>query len=571
MAWSPEFVDALRRGALLSFRLKMMSGLTTVTKDGAWGPDSIVSVSIDGAEVSPVDWTASGSAWKVALVGLDAYVEALTLLTRGSILGLYASADGYEEIIAIGVLRQISSRELPMWEIECWDLVSALMTRITTNYRRTSLAYDTGEDGHTDGGATTTYTSGLGTATVTVGSTTGFSSAGLFVIGSAYYSYTGTTATTFTGVSTSPILGSAPDVSAGDTVAEVVGNVTTYVSGLGTATVTVGSTTGFSRKTGTSGAFKIGDAYYAYTGTTATTFTGVGTTPLYGSAPSPAAGDVVLGAAYWWGHPVDLVKGIFVSSGGGGPGDLYHIPWGFGFPSSYLDDADMNRWRDEVLTITSGTYLWRLLADAPIENPGSWLQDHLASAGLWMVIRQGLLTVRAAQAPISGDAGGGALALYESGEHITDEEIRGPLEVEHFDAAQARTYAKTRCTARGVDAVRTTSPGSWPCSGEMVYDVSDKVITDRAPIVAEMLTRLGPWPSRVPEVYRMTVGLDRAALVPGDLVRLTTRHIVSRYSASVGESVANAVVMVTRVDPDWMAGSCRLQLALLPDWDGVFP
>lgn len=563
--WVPDFVAELRRGCDIEFRLALMSGLTSTTKDGQWTNREIVSVSVDGAEVSPVDWTASGSAWRVVLSGVEAYAEALTVLTRGSVVGLYASAAGIEECIAIGVVRQIKSSQLPLWEIEVWDLVSALMTRLSTSYIRTSLAYDTGEDGHTESGSVTTYTSGLGTATVTVASTTGFSSAGIFVLGSAYYSYTGKTATTFTGCSTAPILGSAPEASSGDAVYEVTGNVTTYVSGLGTATVTVGSTTGFARKGGASGCFRIGDAYYAYTGTTATTFTGVGTTPLIGTAPTPAAGDVVLGCAYWWGHPIDIVRGIFVSSGGGGSADVYPTAWGYGFPRTYMDESDMARWRDTVLTVTSGTYLWRLIADAPIEAPGSWLQDHLASAGIWLVMRQGGLTVRCAQTPVD------SASVYESGEHITDDEIRGPIEVEHFDASRERVYARVRCTARGVDAWQRATPGSWPCSGEIVYDVSDKVITDRASITAEMLRRLANWPTRIHEVFRLTVGLDRAALVPGDLVRLTTAHAMSRYSAPEMGMVDNAVLMVLRVDPDWMGGSCRLELGMLPSWDGVFP
>jgi hypothetical protein len=46
---------------------------------------------------------------------------------------------------------------------------------------------------------------------------------------------------------------------------------------------------------------------------------------------------------------------------------------------------------------------------------------------------------------------------------------------------------------------------------------------------------------------------------------------MSRYSAPDMGMVDNAVLMVLRVDPDWMGASCRLELGMLPSWDGVFP
>lgn len=573
MPWSDAFIEGLRSGGSLSFRLEVLQTVGTsgasplLTGSYSWDGRAIVSISVDGASVPPVEWRCSQGAWTVTLSGVDGYRQALAVLARGCILGLYATAGGVEERISIGVLRQISSSRLPLWTVECWDLPSALMTRVTMDPARVALAYDTGEDGHTDGGSSTTYTSGLGTATVTVGSTTGFASAGVFLIGGAYYSYTGTTATTFTGASTSPILGTAPTATGGDTVSEVTGGVTTYVGGIGTATITVGSTAGFTRRTSGTGVIKIGDAYYTYTGTGGggTTFTGCSTTPLVGTAPTPAAGDAVTHCAYWYDHPIALVRAIFTSATGGGSYAYYPAAAGYGLPEEYLEKDDLNWHQGYIVQVSAGTYQWDIIADAPVENPGGWLQDHLASAGLWITMRQGRLVVRAAQDPTTSVARSRAFG------HITDEEIRGPVEVQHYDPARSTVYARCTAQAGTWSTYSRVTPGALPAQAEIVYDVSDKVLSNGANVVTEMRSRLAKWAQRLHEVVRVTVGLDRAALCPGDLMRLTTVHAISRYSAANGDTIEDEVVMVLSVTPDWMRGECRLELALLPTWDGPKP
>jgi hypothetical protein len=363
------------------------------------------------------------------------------------------------------------------------------------------------------------------------------------------------------------VLGTAPTATAGDDVLEVVGGATTYVSGIGTATITVGSTTGFSRRTSGNGLIKIGDAYYTYTGTTGTTFTGCGTTPLVGTAPTPSAGDVVLTCAYWYGHPMEIARGIIVSFGGGGADDDYPIPWGFGLPNSYLDNVDIDRWKTYVVKVSSGSYTWELIADAPVESPMSWLLDHLREGGMWLTMRQGLLTIRAAQAP------DGSASYMSADSTITDAEIAAnpPPEIDHFDEGVSTTYARVTMRAEDVELSTDRAPGTLPASAEIVYDVGDKVLSNRARVLLEMGNRMGVWTSRVPEIIRLTTPLHRAALCPGDLVRLTTSALMSRYSAASGTTITDEVCMVIGVSPDWMRGTCRLELALLPTWDGVFP
>lgn len=561
MAWSAEFLSSLRRGGSVSFRLVLMQGLASSRGSEVDGR-AIEAVAVEGASVGLGSWRATSGAWSVDCQGLDAYSWVLASWTRGSILGLYATVAGIEEIIALGVMRQIRSMGLPRFTVECWDLPSALMSRLTTSVRQAALAYDLSEGGRNDGHATTTYSSGIGTATVTVVSTTGFPSAGIFLVGGAYYSYSGTTATEFTGCSTAPIQGSAPTLTGGEEVAEVYG-ITTYVSGLGSATVVVEDTTGFAKRTGGSGIFKIGDAYYTYTGTTATTFTGVSTTPLVGTAPTPSAGDVVAGCAYWYGHPLDIVRGIVVSSGGGGTYDYYPQAWGYGLPRSYLDNDDIDRWKALVVKVATGAYNWQIITDAAITSPGDWLQEMLSRSGLTLVMRQGLLTVRAAQVPSTG-------AYFDQQEHITDEDIATPWEVEHYAEAAPVVYGQVTVRSGTVQVWDRQTLGTHPVAEELVVDLGSEVFDNVYATCAEVHTRIAKWARRCPEIWRVTLrGLEWARLTPLDLVPVTSACLASRYVGGVG--VSSQLACVLSVSPDWMAGTVRVELAYLPSWDGVFP
>jgi len=78
-----------------------------------------------------------------------------------------------------------------------------------------------------------------------------------------------------------------------------------------------------------------------------------------------------------------------------------------------------------------------------------------------------------------------------------------------------------------------------------------------------LTTRAHTWYTRIPEYLKInTRTLRYAPLVPGDLVSITSRHIIGRdglYSETTG--------MVTGVQPDWIQGSVTLEIAVLPRRD----
>jgi hypothetical protein len=137
---------------------------------------------------------------------------------------------------------------------------------------------------------TTAITSPSSTADIDVVTTAGFSASGDIVIGSEVIAYTGTTATSFTGITR----GANPQIfyPVGQPVAE--NNVT----------ITVDSTSNFPP----AGVFQIGNELISYTGLTGTTFTGC-TRGANGTTAAPHADDTILLDAsgyYGWGQSASV-------------------------------------------------------------------------------------------------------------------------------------------------------------------------------------------------------------------------------------------------------------------------
>jgi flagellin len=102
-----------------------------------------------------------------------------------------------------------------------------------------------------------------GSGVITVGSTTGFDSAGAIKIGNEFFTYTGTTSTTFTGVTRAVSSTTAAQYDQTTAIKQALSPTAT--------TINVASTTGYP----TSGTLLIGSEHVTYTGITATSFTGV--------------------------------------------------------------------------------------------------------------------------------------------------------------------------------------------------------------------------------------------------------------------------------------------------------
>mgnify|MGYP001582408233 CR=1 FL=1 len=236
MGWSSAFVAGLEsRTIAFCYVLEVVQiynepgnvwsvgshpGLGMVTGLGLRG------ISVQGSTLSARTWSSTIGAFTVELVG--DIQELCKNITRGTVVTLRAGFEGmavYDfERIALGQVRNLRGTA-PSWTLECVDLLTLCRVRLQRTFGNPLLFDSIGNT--TTLGAN--YTAGDGT--VTVASTASFEreagGTGAFLVtpsvGDPFYlTYTGTTATTFTGCSTTGQMGTtAVNAVATDVVTEV--------------------------------------------------------------------------------------------------------------------------------------------------------------------------------------------------------------------------------------------------------------------------------------------------------------------------------------------------------------
>ncbi len=358
---------------------------------------------------------------------------------------------------------------------------------------------------------------------------------------------------------------------------------TTAGAPTGTGTYTVGSTTGFQRETGGFGAFlvtpTVGDPYYRiWNASTATTFTieDPSDASEMGTADTGASsGNDVEEVAYLYGHPFDILRKVLVSTGAGtnGPWDLLPQDWSIGVQDSYVDTADIEVAKAYV-AVASGSYILQIpvTVDGAVEitDPIGWLEDITAPMGIWLAMRQGAITVRAAQ---SSHATGGVWYATDDLDWgvtftVTLAEVVAVLDYDAWSPDHAHEYVST--IVQTATTARTISDGrqaSLPGGGSLTHDVSATVFSNPVVIETEMAARLFEADVRIPErlVLRLR-GLRAAQLCVGDIIVLDlatgTDEII--HCRAGGGFVARSAV-VHEMTPDWMARTVDLAVWVYPD------
>ena len=454
----------------------------------------LTGLSAQGSTVEARAWTSTIGAWSVEVAGDLA--EICAHLTRGTIVRLRAGFQGWSavdfETIAIGQVRNITGTP-PAWVIQVYDLYSAFRQTLEVTRGLNYLFADVGNTTI----LTLAYTPGDGTLFVT--STAGFD----------------------------------------------------MFDGLGVVLITPSS----------------GDPFYlSYTGTTATTFTGLTSGLLGTTAVTSALGDVVADVAYLEGHPLDLARQIIASRDGtNGPWDVRSD--GLGISDDLIDHDDIEAYRDTVMVVSSGTYAWQYAQTARVEDGYGWLESWLAAGAMVLAVRQGLLTIRAVQDSLT--------APYHSGITITDRDVAAFEDYEAFETSHLPEY-----TFMQVSALLANSGASWPTSAStaatlpqsetLEYDVRDRAHANAGPICNEQHARVEESSGRVPERLVMRcVGLRLAQLAILDVVTLNlTTRIASRRDGALGFPGREAVV--EEVSPDWAGGRVRVAVWVYPESDDAF-
>jgi hypothetical protein len=344
---------------------------------------------------------------------------------------------------------------------------------------------------------------------------------------------------------------------------------------VGDADITVADASVFARETGGTGVVRVtptsGDDFFLlWSAKTATvlTLSESGSEHFATTRAAAGIGQAVQGCAYLKGHPCDVVRRILTSGSGTGVYDDYPSAWGIGLPDFLFDHEDIETFRDRVVVPASGSWEWEIVVTEPKTDGFAWLQDELARAGMFLAMRQGLVTVRALQAQ------GSTTYTYHSNLTITDEDIAEVLEWEAFDSDVGEEYAEVEVTTLDASAVTesTTStsedPATLPAADTRPFDLGSRVWNNRSAVRTEVVGRVKESATRVPERLRLRlVPLSWAQLAPGDPVFLSTTKIWGRLD---GGAYDGRGAIVVEVSPDYIVGEVDVSLVVYPQTDAVF-
>ncbi len=268
------------------------------------------------------------------------------------------------------------------------------------------------------------------------------------------------------------------------------------------------------------------------------------------------------------GHPLTIALKLLLSRGvaGNGAFDLYPASWGWGIPQAYVDVDDVKNWIGSVVTVASGSYQWDVVEEAINEDPGSWLAALLARAGLFLTIRQGLITVRAGQA-----FAGASAAPYMPALEITDDDLSS-VSISFFDPNSSIQCAiVTAQTATGSTSA-TDTLNTLPARGARMYDLKGIVFTNESAQRNDVTGRLAEMSCRIPVVITATArGLRLSELSTGDVAPLTTNRIHGRTASTIDGFDAHRCYVV-QASPNYQTHTVALVLLAYPaDTDTFAP
>jgi hypothetical protein len=353
---------------------------------------------------------------------------------------------------------------------------------------------------------------------------------------------------------------------------------TTLTAGLGDGhtSIAVTSTTGFRDDGGGVGALlvtgKNGDFLDTYTGTTATSFTGVldgelGSDPDNVLVASAANGADVDEVAYMVGHPIVVALRILHSTGAGTNGNYDTLPasWGFALPRSIVDQEDAQAFK-AIMDPAGGSVDWHVYSTTAQTNGIGWLQGWMAPAGMFVAMRQGEITVRCAVAPW----------LYTTPGHIDISPETGLQRIESYDAYDP-TCPMEYST---VEIERVISSHAYVASTEDVAHLPDGgTLTRMCQFAAlgsiaestdwrqEIGARVAPWDQRTPERVEVTMaGWWAGQAAPGDTCTLDARllGLTDRFGADFDGTRKG---LILSAQPNWFGATTRVVMAFLPNDD----
>lgn len=288
------------------------------------------------------------------------------------------------------------------------------------------------------------------------------------------------------------------------------------------------------------------------------------------------------------GKPWNLFARFVRSSGAEETDGFDTMPkeWGAFLPLSMVDSGDILSMNDHPALYDRSTDpdsdispKWTPFVLAPVDNMLRFLEEGLGQFNMWPVVLGDQLSVRMAydyryfdpdivdtidddwivsldghdlyhpDVDVEYKRVGGA---YSAAGDLYSLAGNDPISRPWLERYEKTISANGLTVDDGTGSTTENSPDSKTCweAGTAVAQEDARTLT----------TAAHTWYTRIPEYVKITTRTLRyAPLVPGDLVSVTSAHIIGRDGL-----YTNTICMVTGVTPDWMRGRVTLDLSILP-------
>lgn len=501
MPWGSGFIEALKQPGTVRPRWVLESVGVPVGSKAFGGSVSVSSFSTPGyaaimarsghsvsyGRLRLRSWTVSPSAWSIALSDVDSNPGIRSQFARGQVLQLrvgFTDDPATFERVAVGVVQSFN-RGGSGWVVQLRGLEGSLSSRFTSDPGESQLQHDL----------------------------------------------------------------ASTDLSGAYTPGDSVLNLTSaagfrLADGVGACLVTPTS----------------GDLFVlTYTGTTATTLTGVSGAAVLGTTAAAAlVGDTVSEVAYYSEHPLNVARSVLVSTGTGtnSAADLLPESWGLGIPEGLVDASDIKSFIPNATPSIGGGDKWewgRAVADP---SPAAALFPWLQSGGFFVTQIQGDLTARAIVNPFNQQTPGHL--------ELTQEKIQRITQWETWDASNPVEYWRlTISDQSGGSSVLSTDGVEALPAAENERTLSGVYSSNADPPAwrGETLNRLGLFDIRTAEILGFDVaGWYPGISGPGDTVDLT---LDGQYLRD-GRPIDRLRGVILHANPNWFGSSSRVICAFLP-------
>lgn len=499
MPWSSAFMATLRSGGPIEWEVtrQRWSGTPGASTDTATSyhtpsarPALSVLPAVSGASVNVPTWASNRGRFSFGIAGTANGVWAASDMPRGALCQVAAVVPGGAiggDIVARGRVNDLSGVG-PISVVDCWDLTAALMTRPAWFSSSDAVLFHNANDAGNVDTLASAYTPGDSLLSLTAAPTVERETGG-------------------------------------------AGAVLITPSGGGTPFV------------------------LRYTGTGATSLTGVSGGILETTATAAAAGSTVQEVAFIESHPIVAALKILTSTGTGANGTYDTLPasWGFGAPLALVDVAGALVWAN-IIDPASGNHDVRVWSTTTQDQGLSWLLQVLSSYGIWPAMSHGEITFRAA---IDRTTTTPPIVMTLNRDNVLPTLPQRRV----WDAGVPVEYAQVQAssTIGGTTYSQTSTlspPLTRPAAPRLDLDFTGGVYQNEAAVLKVLADRLAAWQTRIPSVVQLQATLEAAQLCPGDWVTLDLDGAWT--PSNVSSAAANA--MVSSVVIDWNRGAVTLGL-----------